>query len=458
MNILIADDNLTNLKLLRAQLEAEGMTVLEASDGVQALATLERDPVDAVISDVLMPNMDGYQLCHTMRKTPRLKNIPCILYSNTFASESSREMGLEFGANLFLKKPAPVETILAALGEVIGNSGRPTREEGSAVQHLKETQPYSEYLISELERKNAEMEETKHRLLEVNHKLLSRTKRLEKLDTKLRETNEELERRVRERTAELEAANEELASFSYSVSHDLRAPLRAINGFSQLVLDKAAGQLDEASSNNLQRVITATREMAHLIDALLSLSHVTSTEIIRRPINLSAMAQTVIGELTHASPNRPTEVVIQPDLMANADARLLRVVLTNLLGNAWKFTRKTARPRIEFGAADSDGLRAYFVRDNGAGFDMAYADKLFGAFQRLHSSEEFEGTGIGLATVHRIIRRHVGKAWAKSAPQQGATFYFTLGGNVPGPATPSDCLSKTNAHQADQLPQAVEAN
>jgi light-regulated signal transduction histidine kinase (bacteriophytochrome) len=202
-----------------------------------------------------------------------------------------------------------------------------------------------------------------------------------------------------------------------------------------MVLIKAAGHMDETSRSYLKRVIAATRDMTQLIDALLSLSQVTSSELLRRPISLSILAQTVIDELTQSSSNRSTEIVIQSNLMANADSRLLRIVLTNLLGNAWKFTGKTARPCLEFGATDSDGLRTYFVRDNGAGFDMAYASRLFGAFQRLHSSEDFEGTGIGLATVQRIIRRHGGKVWAKGAPQQGATFYFTLSGDIPQPAT-----------------------
>ena len=435
MNILIVDDHPSNLKLLRAQLEAEGMTVLEANDGAEALVALGLGPVDAVISDVLMPNMDGYQLCHAMRKTARFNPIPCILYSNTFASESNRELGLEFGADLFLKKPAPVETILAALSGLIRQGGRQMRKEGGTIQHLKETQPYSEHLVHELERQNAGAEETKQRLLEVNHKLLLRTRRLEKFEAELREANEELERRVCERTAELEMANEELASFSYSVSHDLRAPLRAISGFSQMVLNKSTGQLDETSRKNLHHVVDATCEMTQLIDALLSLSRVTRGDLVRRPLDLSAIAQTVIDELQHAGSDRLTEIVIQPHLAASADAQLLRIVLTNLLGNAWKFSRRTASPCIEVGARDVEGLRTYFVRDNGAGFDMAYAKKLFGAFQRLHSREEFEGTGIGLATVQRIIHRHGGKVWSESAPGWGATFYFTLGPSSLPPAT-----------------------
>ncbi|MEO5959529.1 MAG: response regulator, partial [Opitutaceae bacterium] len=303
MNILVADDHPTNLKLLRAQLEAEGMTVLEAHDGVQALAALERGPVDAVISDVLMPNMDGYQLCHAMRQTARFEAIPCILYSNTFDSESNRELGLMFGADLFLKKPAPVATILAALDELLAK-GSPPAKRVQTEQHGHETKPYSEHLIGRLERQNAGNEATKQRLLKTNHKLLSRTKKLEKIEAELRGANEQLERRVTERTAELETANQELESFSYSVSHDLRAPLRAIQGFSRLALTNNAGKLDDASRSNLDRVITAADDMTQLIDALLSLSKVARADLVRRPVNLSATAKTVCDELAQAAPGR----------------------------------------------------------------------------------------------------------------------------------------------------------
>jgi signal transduction histidine kinase len=427
MNILVADDHPTNLKLLRAQLEAEGMNVLEAHDGAQALAALEQGPVDAVISDVLMPNMDGYQLCHAMRQTPRLQSIPCILYSNTFDSESNRELGLMFGADLFLKKPAPVATILAALEELIAKGSRPIQDSKTLVPQ-QQNKSYSEHLIHELEERNTRIEETSQRLLKTNHKLLSRTKKLEKIEAELRESNEQLERRVTERTAELKAASQELESFSYSISHDLRAPLRAIQGFSEIVLTNTAGKLDDVNRTHLDRVITATGEMNQLIEALLSLSKVGRVELVRQPVNLSGTARTVADALVEAPPKScATEITIQPGLVANADVPLLRIVLTNLLGNAWKFTRRTECPCIEFGSHDLDGQRTYFVRDNGAGFEMAYAGKLFGAFQRLHSSAEFPGTGIGLATVDRIVRRHGGRIWAKSTVGQGATFFFTLG-------------------------------
>jgi light-regulated signal transduction histidine kinase (bacteriophytochrome) len=225
----------------------------------------------------------------------------------------------------------------------------------------------------------------------------------------------------------LEAANRELETFSYSVSHDLRAPLRGIDGFSQALLEDYGNSLDAQVQDYLQRIRGATKRMADLIEALLELSRVTRAELQREPLDLSLMGETITEELRRRDPGRAAELVIAPLLSAEGDVRLLRIVMVNLLANAWKFTAKQPQARIEFGAQPlQDGSRAFFVRDNGAGFDMTYADKLFGAFQRLHSVSEFPGTGIGLATVQRIIRRHGGRVWAEGEVGRGATFYFTL--------------------------------
>jgi signal transduction histidine kinase len=237
----------------------------------------------------------------------------------------------------------------------------------------------------------------------------------------------ELERQVVERTAELQAANRELEAFSYSVSHDLRAPLRSIDGFSQAVLEDYAGKLDDQGRDYLSRVRTATQHMGHLIDDLIKLARVARTEMHRESVDLSALAGDVFAELQKSEPDRRVECHIESGLATVGDARLLRVVLDNLLGNAWKFTGKQAHARIVFGTHPQEsGEPAFFVRDNGAGFDMTYAGKLFGAFQRLHSLSEFPGTGVGLATVQRIVHRHGGRVWAEGAVGKGATFYFTL--------------------------------
>lgn len=236
----------------------------------------------------------------------------------------------------------------------------------------------------------------------------------------------EKQKKLIERTTQLEAVNGELEAFSYAVSHDLRAPLRSIDGFSQALLEDCADRLDAEGKDYLQRVRVASQRMALLIDALLELSRVTRRELRREAVNLSVVAEGIVAELQKAEPDRQVEFVIAPGLVAHGDPRLLRLVLENLLGNAWKFTSQRPRARIEFGLTEDEGQPAYFVRDDGAGFDMAYAHKLFGAFQRLHARNEFPGTGIGLATVQRIIHRHGGRVWAEGAVARGATAYFTL--------------------------------
>jgi len=223
-----------------------------------------------------------------------------------------------------------------------------------------------------------------------------------------------------------EDANRELESFSYSVAHDLRTPLRAIDGFSLALAEDYGDRLDPEGRRYLARVREAAQRMAELIDDLLTLSRVTRSELRRDRVDLSAVAHTVLGALQRLEPDRRVETVIAAGLSADADPQLAAILLDNLLGNAWKFTAKTAAARIELGQTTVDGVVAWFVRDNGAGFDMAYRDKLFGVFQRLHPEAEFPGTGIGLATVARITQRHRGRIWADGRPGEGATFYFTL--------------------------------
>jgi PAS domain S-box-containing protein len=226
--------------------------------------------------------------------------------------------------------------------------------------------------------------------------------------------------------AQLEVTNQELETFSYSVSHDLRAPIRAIDGFSAILEQDYAEKLDSRGRDCLNRVRAAAQRMYTLIDALLTLSRVTREEMRRDVIDLSALARSVATELQRTHPDRKVDFVIAPGIIGVGDGSLVRVALENLIGNSWKFTGRLAKARIEFGAVDSDGSTVYYVRDNGAGFDMAYVDKLFGAFQRLHTAEEFPGTGIGLPTVQRIVRRHGGTVWAEAEINEGATFWFTL--------------------------------
>jgi PAS domain S-box-containing protein len=236
---------------------------------------------------------------------------------------------------------------------------------------------------------------------------------------------------LRRANADTDAANRELEAFSYSVAHDLRTPLRSIDGFSLVLLEDNGDQLDAEGKSNLARVRAAAQRMARLIDELLALSRVSRAEPRRENVDLSQLAHAVVDRLRDADPKRNVAIFVEEGLVANADSDLLSAVMENLLGNAWKFTGKQSAARIEVGVASKDGERTYFVRDNGVGFDMAYATRLFGAFQRLHSIAEFPGTGIGLATVQRIVRRHGGRIWAESEPERGATFFFTLGRSTP---------------------------
>jgi signal transduction histidine kinase len=245
-------------------------------------------------------------------------------------------------------------------------------------------------------------------------------------EAEIRILNRELEQRVRERTAQLEAANQELEAFSYSVSHDLRAPLRGIDGWSLAFLEDYGQSLDDQGRTYLNQVRTETQHMGQLIDDMLSLSRVGRAEMRREPVDLTALARAIAGRLVETGPERRVEFVIHEGLTAAGDPHLLEIALFNLLDNAWKFTGKRPGGVIEFGRITQEGHPVFFVRDNGAGFDPAYADKLFGAFQRLHKTAEFPGTGIGLATVQRILHRHGGRVWAEAAVGRGATFYFTL--------------------------------
>lgn len=224
----------------------------------------------------------------------------------------------------------------------------------------------------------------------------------------------------------LDLANQELEAFSYSISHDLRAPLRAIDGFSKALLEDAGDTLNDVCKSHVNRIITAAKKMNELIDAVLNLSRISRSEMTVTKIDLSAMAHEVADELSKAEPERKVNFKIQDNISVNADNALMRVVLDNLIGNAWKYTSKKTQAQIEFGRYDNQGKIVYFVRDNGVGFDMQYAKKLFTPFQRLHSQSDFPGTGVGLASVKRVIHRHGGRVWAEAVPDEGATFFFTF--------------------------------
>lgn len=430
MKILSVDDKVENLYLLESMLRGAscGYEVLSAHNGVEALQKLEQEKFDLIISDILMPQMDGFELCHQVKTRESLRHIPFVFYTATYTEKKDEELGLRLGASRFIIKPVDPDQFLATLREVIDDyqSGRLYSPSAPAEPEEVLLKSYNWRLVRKLDRKVAQLEQVTQQLQAALKEKSREVVEREKAEEEVRRLNTELEERVHQRTGELAAANEDLQTFAYAVSHDLRAPLRAILSYSEIVAAGSRDKLNERDRSFLDKVQFEARRMGQLIDALLQLSRAMRGELRREPVNLSQLALEIEAELRREQPNRPAEVRVAPGLVAQGDPVLLRSVLRNLLGNAWKFTARSAQARIEFGQEKQGDKSAYFVSDDGVGFDMKVAGKLFLPFHRLHDPSEFPGTGIGLATVQQIIRRHGGKVWARSAAGKGATFYFTL--------------------------------
>ncbi len=448
-HILIVEDSPTQAQQLKLVLERHGYEVAVAGNGEEALSAMALREPAMVLSDVVMPGMDGYELCSAIKERPASGGIPVVLVTS-LSDASDVLRALESGADGFVTKPYDDRHLLSLVRRILHGVGLAPEE--AAEEELEVTLDGRRYvigagrarmlnlLLSSYEaavRRNRELTETQEQFRELNEtleeKVQQRTAALadevverRRVEQEVRQLNAELEGRVRQRTAELQAANEELEAFVYSVSHDLRAPLRGMDGFSQALLEDYGGRLDATATDYVQRVRGAAERMGELIEDLLELSRITRADMKRQTVDLSEMARSVASALEQAEPERAMEFSVRDGLVAEADASLMRSVLENLVGNAWKFTSGRPQARVEFGRIETEAGPAFFVRDNGAGFDMRYAGKLFGAFQRLHSAREFPGTGIGLATVRRIIRRHGGRIWAEGAVGKGATFYFTL--------------------------------
>ena len=337
-------------------------------------------------------------------------------------------------AAYFLSRPLrravtrPLRAIAAAAREVTERGNFALRAEKLSEDEIGQLAEAFNAMLGEIERATRELQAT-------NRDLGREVAERARAEGEIRRLNSELEVRVKERTAQLEYSNGELEAFCHTVSHDLRGPLRSIDGFSQALLEDFPGDVPEEAKRYLARIRTATLRMSQLIEDLLNLSRVSRGELTRAEVDVGDIARQVAADLQGREPGRAVELSVWEGMRASADARLLRAALENLVGNAWKFTSRAPQARIEVGQVRDGERRVFFVRDNGAGFDMAYADKLFGAFQRLHGANEFAGTGIGLATVQRIIHRHGGEIWADAQPGKGAVFYFSLepGGEASGP-------------------------
>ncbi|OFW20828.1 MAG: hypothetical protein A3H97_13115 [Acidobacteria bacterium RIFCSPLOWO2_02_FULL_65_29] len=384
--ILAVDDSSTYLDVLADALREEGYDVIPARDGEQAIELLAVQTVDCILLDLVMPGMSGQETCARIKAAPGVRDIPLIMLT-ALEDRAAMIEGLGAGADDYISKSSEFEVLKARVR-------------------------------AQIRRKQFEDE---------NRRIREELLRAEIDATAARATRELADARA-VLVDELERANRELEAFSYSVSHDLRAPLRAIDGFSQALLEDCADKLDAGGRRHLERVCAAARRMGELIDDLLQLSRIGRADMHRDRVNLSEIARAVVADLRQHDPEREVEVDIEDNLIADADGRLVRVALENLIGNAWKFTGKANRPRVQFARESTLEGPTYVVRDNGAGFDMTYGDKLFRPFQRLHSPSEFPGTGIGLATVQRIVNRHGGRVWAEGEPGRGAAIYFTVPG------------------------------
>jgi two-component system NtrC family sensor kinase len=385
--ILAVDDSETYLQELAEALRAQGYEVVLARSGEEALQLLAVQPVDCVLLDLLMPGIGGTETCRRIKSVPVMRDIPIVMLTAVEDREAMIQ-GLSAGADDYIAKSSDFDVLRARV-------------------------------LAQIRRKQFEDE--------------NRFIREQLLRAQLDAVEARMAKEIAETRAalvdELESKNEELEAFSYSVAHDLRAPLRSINGFGLILLKEYGDKLDDEGRQHIRNVRESAQHMARLIDDLLALSRVTRSKFRRAPVDVSAIARMVADRIAQSALSRRAEWVVPDGLIGEADGGLLTIVFENLLGNAWKFSGTRAPVRIEVGVT-GDEHRTYFVRDNGAGFDMAHASKLFGVFERLHSTAEFEGTGIGLATVQRIVRRHGGHIWAESAVGSGATFFFTLDGSI----------------------------
>ncbi len=428
MKILIVDDKPENLYMLEALLKGTGYDIISARNGAEALGLARKEIPRMIISDILMPIMDGYSLCREFKRDVDLQNVPFIFYTATYTDKKDEEFALSLGADRFILKPADpdkfleiVQDVLLAVATKKIKPKKPPDQPELVV--LKE---YNATLIRKLEDKMLQTEENEKQLKkyikELEEQILARIK----AEAEIQKLNQELEERVKQRTTELEEANKELEAFSYTVSHDLRAPLRALSSFSALLLKEHSEHLDGEIKDFINSIISNAKSMSQMVEDLLTFSKYNKREIIKFKFEMNQVVESVIAGLPANYEKDKYKIVIHDLGNACGDLNLIKQVWINLISNAIKFSVFNDHPTIEIGMQENGNQKVYFVKDNGVGFDTRYADKLFGVFQRLHTATEFEGTGVGLAIVHRIVTRHGGTVRAVSELGKGSTFYFSL--------------------------------
>lgn len=446
-SILIAEDSPTQALSLQHTLVRHGYRVTVAANGREALEHARRDPPSVIISDVLMPEMDGYELARAVKSDAQLAGTPVILLT-TLSDPRDVIRGLQCQADSFIPKPYEEQNLLARVAFAILNRGLDRGDRGDGVEIMFDAERHLitagrvqilNLLLSTYDaaiQRNRQLRQVQEELRAMNHSLADANARLGKEVHERKEAEAavaQLNADLSQRAAQLEEANRELESFSYSVSHDLRAPLRHVQGYVELLRQDTGGNLSEKSQRYLRTIGDAAIQMGQLIDDLLAFSRMGRAALREAPVALDDLVQEAMRGLEMAVQGRNIEWRIEALPRVLGDPSMLRQVLANLLGNAVKYSKQRDPAVIEIGTGADEGDQAViFVKDNGAGFDMAYAHKLFGVFQRLHRPEEFEGTGIGLALVRRIIARHGGRIWAEATPGQGATFSFTLRKAEPG--------------------------
>ncbi|BAZ18023.1 response regulator receiver sensor signal transduction histidine kinase [Calothrix sp. NIES-4071] len=383
--ILIADDTPYNLGVLFDYLGECGFEVLLAEDGESLLEQVKFALPDIILLDVMMPGINGFETCRILKANEATRDIP-VIFMTSLTDTVDKLTAFSVGAIDYVTKPLEHEEVLARV-----------------TTHLK---------LRNLQKK----------LEEQNERLQQEIEERLRIEKEVKQLNEDL----KSRTVELETVNQELEAFSYSVSHDLSNPLSIINGYAYMLQESEVVKQDVDAQHSVARIQSAAKRMEQLIEDLMHLSKVTRSEMRFEPVDLSEIASDIVVFLEQRAPERNIDFIIADNVVAQGDARLLRIVLENLLGNAWKYSGKKSHAQIEFGKTTDLKLPTYFVRDNGVGFDQTSANKLFRPFVRLHSRKHFEGTGIGLATVQRIIQRHGGHVWVEAQIDVGATFYFTL--------------------------------